>query len=235
MSSSPAETKRRWLSVARECSDKFHVQAEVVPADLSSPESTDQLIAAIVAQPRRLRGARQQRRLRDPRRIRHRRTSRAEVELLNVQLTAALKLTKAVLPAMVAEAQRTDPQCCVGLFLCAGSVSIGLQRVQGIPAFVLRGNSERTRRNGVTVTVFCPGITQTEFRSRAGIGEKNKRSGMTAEAAARIAYVETMRGKPVVIPGMANRMFVLLAKLLPNSSFTGIIRYINRKRGHKSS
>ena len=87
--------------------------------------------------------------------------------------------------------------------------------------------------SGVTVTVFCPGITQTEFRSRAGIVEKNKSSGMTAEAAARIATQGTMRGKPVVIPGVANRVFVLLAKLLPNTSFTGIIRYINRKRGHK--
>ena len=60
---------------------------------------------------------------------------------LNVQLTAALKLTKAVLPAMIAEAQRTDPQRRIGLFLCAGAVSIGLQRVQGVPAFLLCGNS----------------------------------------------------------------------------------------------
>jgi len=88
--------------------------------------------------------------------------------------------------------------------------------------------------SGVSVTVFCPGITQTEFRARAGIAEKNKNSGMTAEAAARIAFQQTMRGKAVVIPGVANRVFVLFAKILPNTSLTHIIRYINRKRGHKS-
>jgi hypothetical protein len=27
---------------------------------------------------------------------------------------------------------------------------------------------------------------------------------------------------------------VLFAKILPNTSFTNIIRYINKKRGHKS-
>jgi len=70
--------------------------------------------------------------------------------------------------------------------------------------------------------------------SRAGIAEKNKNSGMTAEAAARIAFQQTMRGKAVVIPGVANRVFVLFAKILPNTSLTNIIRYINRKRGHKS-
>ena len=57
---------------------------------------------------------------------------------------------------------------------------------------------------------------------------------MTAEAAARIAFKETMRGRSVVIPGVANRLFVLLAKILPNTSFTRIIRYINQKRGHKN-
>jgi short-subunit dehydrogenase len=86
---------------------------------------------------------------------------------------------------------------------------------------------------GVTVTLFCPGITQTEFRSRANIAEKNKSSGMTAEAAARIGFTETMREKSVVIPGLENRLFVAAAKLLPSSIFTGIVRFINRLRGHK--
>ncbi len=89
--------------------------------------------------------------------------------------------------------------------------------------------------SGVTVTVFCPGITQTEFRSRAGIAEKNKTSGMTAEAAARIAYRGTMRGKAVVIPGMTNRIFVLLAKLLPNTRLPALSDTSIAKRGHKSS
>ena len=58
---------------------------------------------------------------------------------------------------------------------------------------------------GVTVTVFCPGITQTNFRSRAGIIEKRPDSGMTAAEAARIAFRETMRGTHVAIPGDRNR------------------------------
>jgi hypothetical protein len=85
----------------------------------------------------------------------------------------------------------------------------------------------------VTVTVFCPGITQTEFRARAGIAERNKNSGMTAAAAARTAYRATLQGKAVAIPGILNRLFVLFAKLLPNTYFTGIIRYINRRRGQR--
>jgi short-subunit dehydrogenase len=88
---------------------------------------------------------------------------------------------------------------------------------------------------GVSVTVFCPGITQTEFRSRAGIREKKKEAGMPAEAAARIAYVETLRGKHIVVPGFLNRLYVFVAQLLPSSTIPSLIRFINRQRGHSVS
>src|SRR5687767_107410 len=87
--------------VASECTSQFHVSTEVIPADLSLPESTDELIAAIAAKPRRYEvlvnnagfGV-------------HGDFSKTEIEneiaLVNVQLGAALKLTKAVLPGMIA-------------------------------------------------------------------------------------------------------------------------------------
>ena len=219
--------------LARECIDKFHVLAEAVPADLSHSETTSLLLAAIAAKPRRYEvlvnnagfGINGEFAKTD---------AESETDLLNVQLTAALKLTKALLPGMVS--RRSGRILNVGSVYCYAPVPF--QAVySACKAFLLSFSAairNELASSGVTVTVFCPGITQTEFRSRAGIIEKSKTSGMTAEAAARIAYKETMRGRPVVIPGMANRVFVLLAKLLPNSSFTGIIRYINRKRGHKS-
>ena len=39
--------------LAAECGKRFHVVARTVPAELSNPQSTDQLIAAIQAEPRR--------------------------------------------------------------------------------------------------------------------------------------------------------------------------------------
>jgi hypothetical protein len=216
--------------VAEECTQKFRVQAEVLSADLSDPESTDALIAAISSRPHQYDalinnagfGILGEFSATD---------IASETGLLNVQLAAALKLTKAVLPGMIARGS--------GRILNVGSVycyaPVPFQSVYSACKAFLLSFSAAIRNeltgSGVTVTVFCPGITQTEFRARAGIGEKNKSSGMTAEAAARIAYQDTMRGVPVVIPGLANRLFALLGKVLPNSSFTGVIRYINRKRG----
>ena len=220
--------------VARECRDEFHVAAEMVAADLSDAASTDRLIAATKSQPRSYEilvnnagfGV-------------HGEFSKtqvdSEIELLNVQVAAALKLTKAVLPGMIA--RRNGRILNVGSVYCYSPVPF--QSVySACKAFLLSFSAairSELADTGVTVTVFCPGITQTEFRTRAGIGEKNKASGMTAEEAARIAFRGTMQGKAVIVPGLPNKLFVFAAKLLPSSTFSGIVRYINRLRGQKHS
>jgi short-subunit dehydrogenase len=221
------------VQVAKDCSDRFRVVTEIIPAELSRTDSTDRLIAALAAHSRvyevlvnnagfGINGTFSDTDI------------HSEIDLLNVQLTAALKLTKVILPGMIA--RRSGRILNIGSVYCYAPVPF--QSVySACKAFLLSFSAairNELSESGVTVTVFCPGITRTEFRSRAGIAEKNRNSGMTAEAAARIAFQETMRGKAVVIPGMANRVFVLLAKILPSTSFTNIIRYINRRRGHKS-
>jgi len=54
---------------------------------------------------------------------------------------------------------------------------------------------------------------------------------MPAEAAARIAYLETMRGKHIVVPGFINRIFVYLTQFLPDTTVPSLVRFINRQRG----
>ena len=155
----------------------------------------------------------------------------ANVALVNVQLTAALKLTRALLPGMISRRS--------GRILNVASVysfaPVPFQSVYAAcKAFLLSFSSalqDELKGTGVTVTVFCPGTTQTEFRSRAGIGQKRENSGMPAEEAARVAYAQTMRGKHVVVPGLANRIFVYVTQLLPDTVVPSLVRFINRQRG----
>ena len=217
-------------AVASECSKQFNVATEVEAADLSRFDSIDRLILAIAAKARRCEvlvnnagfGIHGDFASTD---------IEAELQLVQVQLGAALKLTKAVLPSMVANRS--------GRILNVASVygfaPVPYQSVySACKAFLLSFSTSLRNEldgTGVTVTVFCPGITQSEFRSRAGIAVKNKSSGMTAEAAARIAYTETLRGKDVVIPGMLNHVFVLASRLLPGRFFANVVKRINRVRG----
>ena len=220
--------------VASDCSRKHGVETEVVPADLAEMHSLDNLVRALESKQRHYDvlvnnagfGI-------------HGDFASADidqnVQLVNVQLTAALRLTKTVLPSMIARRN--------GRILNVASVysyaPVPLQSVySACKAFLLSFSSSlqnELKGTGVTVTVFCPGTTQTEFRSRAGIGEKRKGSGMTAAAAARIAYLETLRGKHIVVPGFINHLFVILARLLPSWSVPGIVRFVNRQRGQSHS
>ena len=218
--------------LAGQCATGFDVQTRVVPADLAQPEAVDALIDAISAFAADyeilvnnagfgLHGAFAQA------------GGDQELQMLNVQLAATLKLTKAVLPSMVSRGS--------GRILNVASVysfaPVPFQAVySACKAFLLSFSSalqSELRGTGVTVTVFCPGITQTEFRSRASIAEKRKDSGISAEAAARIAYVATLQRKHIVVPGFLNRLFVLAARLIPGQAFANMVRFINRQRGQQ--
>jgi len=87
------------------------------------------------------------------------------------------------------------------------------------------------KHTGVTVTTLCPGTTQTEFRARAGIAQKDKAAGASPEAVAKIAVRQALKGKRLVVPGFANRVFVFFTRRLPVSVVPRVVRYINRARG----
>jgi short-subunit dehydrogenase len=154
--------------VAAECSRKFHVETKVFTADLSRIEGIDSVVAALRANPNRYEVL----------------VNNAgfgihgdfastdidqELQLVQVQIAASLKLTKAVLPSMIARRS--------GKVLSVASVysfaPVPFQSVYSASKAFLLSFSSSLRNElegtGVTVTVFCPGITQTEFRSRAGI------------------------------------------------------------------
>ncbi|MFN3658229.1 MAG: SDR family NAD(P)-dependent oxidoreductase [Pseudolabrys sp.] len=73
------------------------------------------------------------------------------------------------------------------------------------------------KARGVRVTVLCPGPVPTEFAKVAGVtvevspGLLTKTAEMVAEA----GYRGLMQGRRVVIPGVANKLVTLLARVLP--------------------
>jgi short-subunit dehydrogenase len=216
--------------VANDCKERFAIEAHTFAADLSRVDAIDQLVADVSSRVDNVAvlvnnagfGI-------------HGEFASTSVEeelaLMNVQLAATVKLTKALLPAMIANKH--------GRILNIGSVycfaPVPLQSVySACKAFLLSFSTSLQNEvagSGITITVFCPGITQTAFRARAGISEKHKDSGITAEEAAKTAYVAAMAGKHVVVPGLANGAFVTASRLLPRSAFARLVRFINRQRG----
>jgi len=217
-------------AAADECRLKHRVESDVVPTDLSSADSVDSLITAVLSKHRIYEVL-----VNNAGFAVHGEFAATDIDenirLLNVQLAAALKLTRAVAPLMISQGS--------GKILNVASVysfaPVPFQSVySACKAFLLSFSislRSELKGTGVSVTAFCPGITQTEFRARAGIPEKRQDAGMTAAEAARIAYLGTLRGRAVIVPGFLNRMFVLAAQLLPADSAASLVRFINRRRG----
>lgn len=73
------------------------------------------------------------------------------------------------------------------------------------------------RGSNIKVTAVHPGGTLTEFAALAGqkIKESAKKTMMTPEQAAELAYAAILKGRRFIILGAINKLAVLIGKLLP--------------------
>ncbi len=84
---------------------------------------------------------------------------------------------------------------------------------------------------GVTVTALCPGPTQTEFAERAQtVGTRLMEKMVSAREVAEIGYDAMLRGKPVVVPGLLNKLTIHgLLRISPRRFTTRISRTLTQK------
>ncbi|RDV03970.1 SDR family NAD(P)-dependent oxidoreductase [Undibacter mobilis] len=88
------------------------------------------------------------------------------------------------------------------------------------------------RERGVRVTVLCPGPVPTEFAERAGVKDKMgpRLLTQTATEVAEAGYRGFMEGHRVVVPGFANRLVMVLARILPRRIVLGLVGRRQRRR-----
>lgn len=154
-----------------------------------------------------------------------------EARMIDLQLKAMLELTKTCLPGMrerkhgyvlnVASVYAYSPVPQQAVYAACKAFMLSFSRTL---ALELDGS-------GVSVTVLCPGITQTNFRARAGMKEKRSAFGLSAAEVARIAVRGMLSGKLVVVPGWGNTLYVCCARWLPAGLLGRFTRWFNRRRG----
>lgn len=80
---------------------------------------------------------------------------------------------------------------------------------------------------GVRATVLMPGNTKSEWAAVAGVPNAKgvKYMGMSAKKVAEIGYEAYMKGKPSVIAGCHNRVFVSLMRALPSCVSNRVLKF----------
>ena len=83
---------------------------------------------------------------------------------------------------------------------------------------------------GITVTILNPGPTESEFAAVSRMANTRllkSRKMMTGRSVAEAGVRGMMRGQPVVIPGVQNKLMVFGERLLPRSWVVKIVRRLN--------
>lgn len=90
--------------------------------------------------------------------------------------------------------------------------------------------AEELDGSGVSITVLCPGPTETNFSAvaRGQKVRKASRSKMSANDVARIGYSAFRAKKVISIPGLPNKTLVQVVRFLPRSIVRRIINNYNK-------
>lgn len=214
-------------ATADECREKYGVSAETFIGDLSNPNAVRELaLAASEADIETLvnnagsavKGEFAETKLED------------ELAMLEVQLAAMLRLTKAVLPKMIERGSgRIVNVASVYSFSAVPKQAVYSACKSFILSFSAAIDNELAGK-GIVVTAACPGTTRTAFRTRAGINEKPN-AGMPAEDVARDIFNASRNGKRVVVPGFWNKVFASVSGHIPITAAAKLVAYINDRRG----
>jgi uncharacterized protein len=141
----------------------------------------------------------------------------AELRLIQLNVTAVVELTKRFLPPMVARRS--------GRILNVASTAAfvpgpWMSTYYATKAFVLSFSEAidyELKPSGISVTTLCPGPTESEFKVRAGSQRSRLFDALAMDAprVARAGYDGLMQGKPLVIPGLRNKLIPIAARVTP--------------------
>ncbi len=156
-----------------------------------------------------------------------------ELEMIQVNIAALTALTKLFLgPMLSRRSGRIMNVASTAAFQPGPLMSV----YYASKAYVLSFSeavAEEIRDSGVTMTVFCPGPTATNF-ARAALMENSRLFNMAkiarADEAARYAYDAMMRGRRIAVPGFQNKLIQQSNRLVPRRVVTMLSRIVQEKR-----
>lgn len=141
-------------------------------------------------------------------------TIEAEQNLLDVLVTAVMRITHAALPGMIAR----DRGGVINVSSIAGWMSSGTY--SSAKAWVTSFSEALAtlhRKSNVHVMALCPGFTRTEFHSRAKMEIETIPNWMWLDVDVVVSksLKDFKNGKAISVPGMQYKFFSFIAQYLP--------------------
>jgi short-subunit dehydrogenase len=156
----------------------------------------------------------------------------SEVAMIQVNVLSLVRLTRALLPDMVARGSGRVLQVASTAGFMPGPL---MSTYYATKAFVLSYSdalAEELRGTGVSMTCLCPGPTRTGFQARAGARRAGagELGAMESEAVARAGLDGALSGRRRVVPGLINKLSTWVPRVLPRNVLTALVGRIQRSR-----
>jgi hypothetical protein len=222
-----ARTEGKLQELATELQDAHGIKAHVVAADLAKPDAPAKIIAALSGVEIEalvnnagfgLGGEFAKTDL------------NAELEMIQVNITALTHLTKLVLPAMIARRRGAVLNVASTAAFQPGPLMAVYYATKAYVLSFSEAIADELRNSGVTVTALCPGPTDTGFASAAGTGSTmlfTMKRPADAKSVARAGYAAMKSGKRIAIPGVQNKLLAQSIRVSPRRLVTTIVRKMN--------
>ena len=140
--------------------------------------------------------------------------------MIQVNVASLTALTRAIVPGMVARGR--------GRIMLVSSTAAfqpgpNMAAYCATKAYVLslgEALARELRGTGVTLTTLCPGATSTGFASESGAEKLPLFTStlvpkMSSAAVARAGYAAMMKGKPVLVTGLVNKLVAFSGPVFP--------------------
>lgn len=222
-----ARSEGKLYDLAGELQQKHGTETLVIPADLSRPDSPPMIFTQLQAA-----GIEPDVLVNNAGRATYGSFVELDLErelrMVRLNVAALIHLTGLFLPEMVARGRGKILNVASIAGFQGGPFMAVYYATKGFVLHFTEALAYECRGSGVTVTALCPGATATGFKSRAGM--KNsllwRFAVMDSRPVAEAGYAGLMAGKVVVIPGVANKLWGLLPRLLPRKMIAGILYHL---------
>lgn len=151
---------------------------------------------------------------------------------LDVNVTAVMELTHAVLPSMVDAGAGTV----INVASVAGLVPGRGSTYSASKAWVVsfsEGLANGLGGTGVGVHALCPGFVHTEFHARAGIDMAGTPSflWLQVDDVVRDCLADVAAGKVVIVPGLQYKVLTTGGRLVPRNLVRAMTKAVGKGRG----